>query len=134
MKENDLMDRSKKRVLIIDDSLIARKMIGRTIDELNLDTIEAANGKNGFAKVLAKKPDIIILDLLMPEMDGIEFLKLIKEYNMKIPIIVLTSDIQDKVKDECYSLGAYGFLNKPPRKEDIFNLLKPLIETEKSVC
>jgi twitching motility two-component system response regulator PilH len=84
----------------------------------------ASNGKEAIEKVKELVIDYVILDLLMPEMTGQEALSIIKQQSRNIPVIVISADIQETTKAECMKLGADAFLNKPPAKNDLLNILK----------
>ena len=73
------------------------------------------------------QPDCIFCDLLMPEMDGFGFIEALNEKKISIPLIYLTSDIQDTVKQRCLALGAKGFLNKPAQETQILGILKSVL-------
>jgi CheY-like chemotaxis protein len=111
-------------VLIIDDSSFQRKILTVTLNELGCVVIPAENGQEGIEKAIEQKPDILITDLLMPEYDGFWVLEQIKARNLKIPTIVLTSDIQTTTREKCNSLGAGAFLNKPLKKEELHTAIR----------
>lgn len=99
--------------LVIEDSNFQRKIIIKFLTAEGFEIVEAPNGKIGLEKVAEHKPDIIFSDLVMPELDGFGVLRALKEQGSTIPIIVLTSDIQAPVREQCLELGARVFLNKP---------------------
>ena len=111
------------KVLVVDDSSFQRKWIIRALKELGLEAIEAENGKEGLNKLKSEKPACITVDLNMPEMNGIEFLKNMKDQNKSIPVIVITADIQSDTKKECQDLGASAFLNKPFKNHQLHKLV-----------
>ncbi|MBF0302211.1 MAG: response regulator [Desulfamplus sp.] len=115
-------------ILIIDDSWLTRRGVKRILSSQGYIVNEAENGLQGMKLILAKEipVDAIILDLLMPEMSGTEFLEKLNENNIKIPVIVLTADIQHTVKSKCIELGAKGFINKPPDPEHLLNIVSSL--------
>lgn len=115
-------------ILIIDDSSFQRTIIKKALAAGDYACIEADNGRTGLEMAERESPDGIIVDLLMPDMDGIEFLKAIREKGISIPVIVLTSDIQDTTRELCLELGARTFLNKPLRKEELIPALKGVLE------
>ena len=84
---------NKISVMIVDDSVLMRKLIGKMLDDDPEIVVEAKamNGKFALAKMNTHKPDIIILDLEMPEMDGITFLKEKHKLRNNIPVIILSS-------------------------------------------
>jgi CheY-like chemotaxis protein len=104
------------KILVIDDSTMARKMLIKTLKEFISDDtqiLQAKNGKEGVAQYKDEKPDLVFLDLTMPEMDGFEALKYIKLYDEDAKVVVVSADIQkaslDKVKED----GAIDFVKKP---------------------
>ena len=101
------------RTLIIDDSVFIRRRVAEILRADDNEILEAANGYEGLDKAEKLKPDIIILDLLMPEMDGFEMLNALNERGLTIPVIVLSADIQDTTQAECLKLGAAAFIEKP---------------------
>jgi CheY-like chemotaxis protein len=100
-------------IVIIDDSNFQRKIISKFVKAEGHETFEGANGKIGLELIATHKPDIILCDLVMPEVDGFEVLRILQERGSKIPIIILTADIQAPVREQCMQLGAKKFLNKP---------------------
>ncbi len=118
-------------VLIIDDSGFQRSTIRRVVQAEGHQAIEAKNGVEGVSKAIELKPDFITLDLLMPEMDGVSTLAELKKKNIKIPVVVVTANIQETIRKECMDLGAVGFVNKPmmgPAVDTFKNLLKCYID------
>jgi two-component system chemotaxis response regulator CheY len=106
-------------ILVIDDSAFQRKILSNTLNGLNYQVITADNGEEGIEKALENKPDVIITDLLMPEFDGFWVLAQIKARKIKIPVIVVTSDVQTSTRNDCQKKGAVAFLNKPAKKEEL---------------
>lgn len=101
------------KILIIEDSNSQRKIICKFIDQTKYKIYEAANGKIGLEMITEHQPDLIFCDLVMPEVDGIEVLKVLNDKKSRIPVVVLTSDIQLPVREQCLELGAIEFINKP---------------------
>jgi two-component system chemotaxis response regulator CheY/putative two-component system response regulator len=102
-----------KKVLVVDDDPINRKLIVRILAKKGVESLEAGNGVEAFSILEKNDVDIILLDIVMPVMNGIEFLKEIKtkpKY-MNLPIIILTTD--DGKKVEALSLGANNVIIKP---------------------
>jgi CheY-like chemotaxis protein len=100
-------------VLVIEDSSFQRKILCKFITDEGYQVCEASNGKIGLELVASRQPDLIFCDLVMPELDGFEVLKKLQEMKSTIPIVILTSDIQEPVKKQCLELGALEFINKP---------------------
>jgi twitching motility two-component system response regulator PilH len=114
-------------VLIIDDAKFTRTMLKRLIVEFGYETIEATNGREGIDIICRDKPDIVLTDLHMPEMDGIELLTILKETNQDVHVIVVSADIQDITKDKCMNLGVSYFFNKPPDKEKLQKAIETIL-------
>jgi len=104
---------SNKKILVVDDDPINRKLIIKIISKKGFEAIEAGNGVEALGALKENNVDMILLDIVMPVMDGIEFLKEIKsmpEY-INLPIIILTTD--DSKKTEALALGADDVIIKP---------------------
>ena len=117
-------------VLIIDDAAFARRMIRKAIEEVGNQVIEATNGQEGLDMATSHSPDCIMTDLLMPEMDGFAFLKSMREQKIKIPVIVLSADIQDSARQKCEELGAFMMLKKPPKAPDIQAAIQKALDSK----
>jgi len=103
----------RKKILVVDDDPINRKLIVKILSKKGFEAVEAGNGVEAFSLLEKESFDIILLDIVMPVMDGIEFLKEIKlkpEY-INLPIIILTTD--DTKKVEALNLGANDVIIKP---------------------
>ncbi|MCX7788836.1 MAG: chemotaxis response regulator protein-glutamate methylesterase [Spirochaetes bacterium] len=111
------MSGEKISVLIVDDSALMRNLIGRIVEhEPDLQVVgKAMNGAFALAKLDKLDPDVIILDLEMPEMNGIEFLRERVRRNIQIPVIILSSHAEQgaHITMEAISLGASDFILKP---------------------
>jgi two-component system, chemotaxis family, protein-glutamate methylesterase/glutaminase len=105
------------QVLIVDDSALMRNLIGHMVDDTPGLAIadKAMNGKFALQKIPRVNPDIIVLDLEMPEMNGIEFLKERKKQGITIPVVILSSIAARgaEITMEALSLGASDFIQKP---------------------
>jgi len=103
------------KILIADDSISTRIAIKGALVENDYEVLEATNGKEAVEAAISQSPDCIILDLLMPIMDGVEALKMIRKKKCQTPVIILTADIQDTTRDRVEDLGIERFINKPLR-------------------
>lgn len=84
-------------VLVVDDTALARESVARLLEYEGFDTIRAANGKDGWATLYSRTPDLILLDLMMPMMDGVTFLRMLRRSVLwkDLPVIVLTGASDD---------------------------------------
>ncbi|EPF28579.1 chemotaxis response regulator protein-glutamate methylesterase [Treponema medium] len=109
------------KVLIVDDSALMRSLIGKIIDGTPGLTVadKAMNGRFALQKLERVQPDIIVLDLEMPEMNGIEFLHERKRLKIDIPVIILSSIAKEgaRITMDCLELGASDFVTKPSGSE-----------------
>ncbi|EIK4809601.1 response regulator [Vibrio parahaemolyticus] len=118
-------------VLICDDSALARKQMARSLPAtLNPDITFAIHGKNALEELAQKEFKLMFLDLTMPEMDGFETLENMQRLGNKMPVVVVSGDIQPKAKERVFALGAKAFIQKPIAKDELKNALKELIEPE----
>lgn len=116
-----------KKILLVDDSatsrLTSRWMIG---DESNYQLISASDGKEGLEMALAEKPDLILMDVVMPRMSGLEACRALKgaETTKKIPVILLTTRGEKATMQDAYQSGCNEFLIKPVDEKRLKTLLK----------
>jgi len=120
-----------KKILIVDDSPIARKMLKSCLpkDE-GYEFYEAGDGKEGIEKYKEIKPDVTLMDLTMPVMNGYEAIEEIVKYDKKAIIIVVTADVQMKAIKMVMELGASMVLRKPLKREDIQSALLNVRDTK----
>lgn len=120
MENTETLDGEKKlRLLITDDSKLLRKKLRDELENLGCEVIEAANGKEAITMVLECEPDGIILDIVMPEVGGIEALQVIREISPLVPIVMLSSAGTPKKLMQTLKMGAIDFIQKPYTKEQI---------------
>jgi len=104
-------------VMICDDSALMRNLIGRIVDETTGLTVcgKAENGQDLIEKLKTVKPDVILLDIEMPVMTGLQFLRKRQELHLDVPVIILSSVATEgaAVTIECLELGASDFITKP---------------------
>ena len=100
-------------ILVIDDDESLRDTIGLMLEQEGFRPLLAADGKTGYERALVAKPDLILVDLRLPGMSGIEISKQLRAGNVKTPIIVLTA--RDAITDiaKALDLGADDYLDKP---------------------
>jgi two-component system alkaline phosphatase synthesis response regulator PhoP len=106
---------TRQKILIVDDELDALTALKRALEADNYNVVEAADGLSAIEKVKTEKPDVVLLDLMMPEMDGIEACKHLKsdpKYK-HIPIIMLTAKGEIDNKIEGIEMGADDYVTKP---------------------
>jgi len=104
---------SNERVLVVDDEKLIRWSVKRHLEEWGYGVVEAESGTGALAQIRAEAPDLILLDVRLPDLSGIEILREIKQSNLSVPVIMITADPQlDDIKT-AIKLGALDFIKKP---------------------
>jgi len=116
-----------KTVLIIDDSAIMRRMLRNAVTAIGYSVVgEARNGKIGISKYKELKPDIVTMDVVMDEMDGVEALSRIMGYDPEAKVIMVSSMGQEVIVRDAIVLGARGFILKPFNEQQISAAFKKI--------
>jgi len=118
-----------KNILIVDDSASVRQVLNITLKSAGYDVIEAKDGQDGLSKLTGQKVHLIVSDVNMPNMDGISFVKAVKQLpNYKFtPIIMLTTESQEERKREGQAAGAKAWIVKPFKPEQMLAALEKLV-------
>ena len=109
-------------ILIIDDEVGMRRYLQRLFVDNGYRVVSASNGEQGLEELSRSAPDLVLVDLKMPKVDGIEFLKEAKKKSPTLPIIIMTAYGSMESAIEAMKLGAYDYINKP------FDLINKLQE------
>jgi two-component system chemotaxis response regulator CheY len=118
-----------KTVLIIDDSASIRQVVSLTLKRAGYEVLEAVDGRDALDKLKGQKVNLILCDVNMPNMDGITFLKEVKQlatYKFT-PIIMLTTESQEAKKQEGKAAGARAWIVKPFKPEQMLMAIEKLI-------
>ena len=115
-----------RKILVIDDETELLKAISICLKASGYEVITAQDGQEGLEKAKASNPDLIILDVLMPKMDGYEVCRLLKfdEQYKSIPVIMLTAKVQDIDKAMGKKVGADDYITKPFETHDLIDKIK----------
>jgi DNA-binding NtrC family response regulator len=113
----------KRRVLIVDDDRDIVTIVSTILGGRGWDIKAAYNGREALEAVTLSKPDIILLDIMMPEMNGIEVLKRIKKIDTDARIIMITAfgDVESYL--DSMELGAYEYINKPFETDELLEMI-----------
>jgi two-component system, chemotaxis family, response regulator PixH len=116
----------KKRVLIVEDTPSEREMIRHYLTESGYEVVSAENGKEALVKIAEQMPDVVLTDLVMPDMSGLELCRSLKKSSQteKIPVIACTTKDQELDKLWGMKQGIDLYLTKPFTKEDIVRAVK----------
>ncbi|HEX5816091.1 MAG TPA: response regulator [Methylomirabilota bacterium] len=106
------MAAARKRILIVDDEPLIAEVLGEHF-KAAYDVETALNGTDALTAVLRHRPDLVLLDINMPRMNGVEVLKDVKKIDESIPVIMVTANEQVSVAAEALRSGAFGYVPKP---------------------
>ena len=118
----------KKKLLIVDDEPNIRLLIKRIFEE-EFTVFEAENGRKGFDMAMAQTPDVILMDVTMPDSDGIYALNEMKSHlqTSRIPVIMLTGVGYELSERQGKSLGANGYMRKPIKPQELIDAVEKLV-------
>lgn len=116
------------KVMVVDDSISVRYSITRLVQGRSWQAYQAVDGIDALEKLEELRPDVIILDIEMPRMNGYEFMSILRnsEDNSSIPVIMLTSRASDKHRNKAEKLGVNHYLTKPFQEDDFIQLLSTM--------
>lgn len=117
----------KKNILIVEDEIRIRFLIRDYFLKENFNVLEAENGKEALEIFKSKKVDILILDIMMPEMDGLTLLNKIREVST-VPVILLTAKSEEEDKLQGYEIGADDYMTKPFSPKVLVAKVKALLK------
>lgn len=115
-----------KTILIVDDEMSARMLAKMLLEREGAKVFTAAHGEEGLTLAKVERPDLILLDLMMPKMSGHEVLQRLKNDpdTKTIPVIILTAKLGDKDIEASFRLGAVFHLEKPYEAKDLFQKIQ----------
>jgi two-component system, chemotaxis family, chemotaxis protein CheY len=123
---------SEIRTLIVDDSSVMRKIVERALRQAGLDLLvvyEAGSGVEGIDLLKTKQVDLILSDINMPAMDGLEFLRQIRAQNLAdgVPVVMITTESSEEHVKQAIQSGAQGYIRKPFTAEQVKERVLPLV-------
>ena len=120
---------NRKKILVVDDELEVVELLKKFLERMEYDVITAGDGMEGFQKAGEENPDLILLDIVMPKVDGLTVLKKLRaeEATRKIPVIMLTTKRRTDSIFEAEGDGAMDYIMKPFELEELLRLIKRYI-------
>ena len=112
------------KILIVDDSTINNILIQSILEDKGYETTAVLDGHEAFRKIDQYNPELIILDIMMPEISGFDVLKRLRNMDYSIPVIALSAYKDKKYEKHALSLGASAYLHKPVNPEVLFNTIE----------
>ena len=117
----------KPRVLVVDDSALSRRTLRQILEPAGYDVTEAEDGLIALERYFLDKPDVVLLDLVMKGMYGLEVLTKLRELDGEAKVVVVSADIQTSSQELVEAAGARAFVNKPFDRSDILNALAAVL-------
>jgi two-component system chemotaxis response regulator CheY len=111
------------KILIVDDSALTRRSLRQILEVAGCEVVEADNGLDALERYFLDKPDVVMLDLVMHGMYGLEVLQKIRELDPQARVVVVSADIQTSSQDLAGEAGATAFINKPFDRAEILSAL-----------
>lgn len=117
-----------EKVMIADDSTFMKLILKNILTECGYtNIIEAENGLEAIDKFTVNKPDLVMMDIIMPDMGGIEALKTIIKSHPKAKVIMVTAVGQEVIAQECLDVGASDYINKPFKDQNVADIIKKVM-------
>ena len=121
------------RTLIVDDSSVMRKIVERSLRQAGIDPLvvhEAASGIEGLDVLKGRQVDLILSDINMPSMDGLEFLRQIRAQNLApgVPVVMITTESSEEHVKQAIQAGASGYIRKPFTADQVKERVLPLVQ------
>lgn len=120
-------EKALTKILVVDDESSIVTLLQFNIEKAGFDVVTAEDGKTGYELALAEKPDLIVLDLMLPEMDGIEVCKQLRQDKVETPILMLTAKDDELDKIIGLELGADDYLTKPFSPREVVARIKAIL-------
>lgn len=119
----------ESRALVVDDDYLLLRLVELNLAKIGVKVYTAKTGREALRLAITEKPDVILLDIMMPGMDGYEVLRQLKASGetKDIPIIMLTAKTGDEDRERCREMGAAAYVTKPFKLEELRETVKRLI-------
>jgi two-component system chemotaxis response regulator CheY len=120
---------SAGKILLVDDSALARRAVRQMLESAGYAVAEAEDGMSALERYFLERPDLVLLDLVMKGMNGLDVLKKLTEMDGQARVIVVSADVQDSSRVLAESGGAAGFLTKPVDRATLLRAVSKTLET-----
>lgn len=117
------------KILIVDDANFSRRALRAVLEPAGHEIVEASSGLAALEQYALSKPDLVLLDLTMPDLNGLEVLKRLRELDPAARVIVASADIQSGTQAEARELGACAYLTKPFHPATVLTTVQTQLET-----
>jgi two-component system, chemotaxis family, chemotaxis protein CheY len=117
----------KRKILVVDDSGLARRLVRQMLEEMGHEVEEASDGAQALEQYVLHRHDLIILDMVMHGMYGMDVLSKFKELNPQVPVVVVTADIQKSTREQIQQTGGSAMVNKPVDKQQFAQVVSTVL-------
>jgi two-component system, chemotaxis family, chemotaxis protein CheY len=114
----------RRKILIVDDSALSRRTLRRILEAADYDVVEAEDGMTALEVYFLEKPTVVLLDLVMKGMYGLDVLVKLREMDPKALVVIASADIQSSTRKLVDDAGALGFINKPFVSEQVLRAVE----------
>ena len=120
---------AKQRILLVDDEPSIVKMVGKRLEVEGFEVLIAMDGQEGLSKAQTGNPDLIVLDLMLPKLNGYEVCTMLKQdaRYQKIPVVLFTAKAQEKDEKLGMECGANAYVRKPFRAQELLDKIRSLL-------
>ena len=115
------------KVLIVDDSGLARRTMRRMLEDMGHVVEEASDGAEALERYFINRHDLVVLDMVMNGMYGLEVLAKMRELNPEVHVVIATADIQTSTRDQALAAGAAAMINKPISKKELTEVVSTVL-------
>ena len=116
------------KILVVDDSGLARRMMRQMLEELGHTVEEATDGATALERYYINRHDLVVLDMVMNGMYGLEVLTKMRELDPAVRVIVATADIQLSTREQVRGAGASAFVNKPVNRKELAGVVTTVLQ------
>lgn len=129
-REHSRYSNTRRLIMIVDDSVTVRKVTSRLLERQGFDVVTAKDGIDAMEQLENVKPDLMLLDIEMPRMDGFEVTNLVRHHDVhqNLPIIMITSRTGEKHRERAFSLGVTHYMGKPFQEAELLENVESLLE------
>jgi two-component system chemotaxis response regulator CheY len=118
----------KAKILVVDDSGMARRTLRRILEPAGFDVVEAEDGIAAIERYFLERPDLVMLDMVMQGLSGLETLGKLREIDARARVIVATADIQHSTREMAAAAGSRGLVNKPFTADAVLKAVNAVLE------
>lgn len=124
---------NKEKILVIDDDVHIRDFLQDALEQQNFEVVTTDNGESGISLFKKQPFDLVFVDMKLPQLNGIEVLKMLKKHTSKIPVVIITGHGSIENAVESMKQGAYNYLTKPLTLETLTKVIEKAKENQKTL-